>query len=211
MKNLIDLNKLKGKLKPEEIQAMMNGAQPRRAPMSIHWGAIHVSCAQEAFSYLDPYHRPDKILLGAKIYRRGERPFEITEKHIADGAIRCVSCGLLIKTEDEIRPAPEILTIKSLMRFLENLGGFYEGMRLYAQRHLRILEYLPLMGIPLENWEIMDNGLDQQLASLHKFVESFYSNCVGIGQCSEAKNPSEIVVARNLDGVEPPPGGNKAG
>lgn len=210
MKNLLDLNKLKDRLKADGM-AMGGPAGPqRKVQQTIHWSAVHVSCSQEAFSYYDPYHKPAKILLGAKIYRRGERPFEITEKHITDGSLRCVNCGLSITKEEDVKPAPEILTIKSMMRFLENLGGFYEGMNLYFQRHFRILEYLPMMGIALENWETVDGGLEQQIAGLHNFVEGFYSNCVGIGQCSEPKNPSEIVLARNLDGVEPPPGGNPA-
>jgi hypothetical protein len=213
MKNLLDLNKLKDRLKADGLAAGGPGGPggpPRRVQQSIHWSAIHVACGQEAFCYYDPYHRPDKTLVGAKVYRRGERAFEITEKFIEENALRCVHCGLIIKKEDEVKPAPEILTIKSMMRFLENLGGFHEGMNLYTQRHLRILEYLPLMGIALENWETVDNGLEQQIASLRKFIEGFYSNCVGIGQCSEPKNPSEIILARNLDGVEPPPGGNPA-
>lgn len=207
MKNLIDLNKLSEKLR--EGGGLPPRPQGKHVVKHCHWAAVHHSCAAEAFSYLDPYTKPSKIFLGAEVYYRGEKFFVITEEMIKNGGVRCTNCGLMITKEDDITPAPEIFTTKSLMRFLENTGVFLEANKFIVKSHVRVVEYLPLMGIPLDQWKEVQGSLEKQTDNLAGFAADFYNRCVAVGQCADAQSPSDILLARNLDGVGPPPGGDR--
>lgn len=176
--------------------------QPEKLP-ECRWTAVHKKCGEEAFGYaLDRSHEDFTPWIGAIIYKRGSRPFKLTEERLARG-LTCFSCKGKIKEEKEIAIAPEIFTVKSLLRFFEIYDDYYKSLTEHAENHVRILEYGAMLGITFEAWSRTQETHDQHVAHTKRIAEGFLNLCAFLGKCDrEPKKPSELVRANSLTDLQ---------
>jgi hypothetical protein len=184
-------------------QRMKARAQAKEAAEAeIRWIAIHKKtkngnpCGEEAFGYAIPKSHDDfKPWIGGIIYKRGHRPYEVTEERIKAG-ITCSACGTKITDEDQFAVAPEIFTVKSLLRFYEIFHSFAEAQMVLAEKHIRMLEYGAMLGMTYETWKAVQDTHDQHVKHLKATSESFHNLCAILGVCgSEPKEPSKLLRA----------------
>jgi hypothetical protein len=176
----------------------MAEAQSNRVP-ECRWTAVHKKCSQEAFGYaLAKSHEDFLPWIGAIIYKRGSRPYKLTDERLAQG-LTCYTCKAKIKTEDEITVAPEMFTVKSLIRFFEIYDEYVTALALYADKHIRILEYGAMLGINYDMWKGAQANHDAHVEHSQKVAEGFLNLCAILGECgSEPEKPSKLLRASGL-------------
>jgi len=162
--------------------------------VAMHSGGDH-KCDGEAFSYAT-FTRPEKTFIGAIIYHRGRRPFEITHEMVVkqNDGLRCEKCSEFIMAETDITPAPEIFKVKSLMRYLKIVSDWRNALEAVAAAHIRLLEYGHLLDITYEVWKEQQDVHDKHLKGLESQLGHLHNFCAGIGPC-EAR-PSQIVLGK---------------
>jgi hypothetical protein len=185
-------------------QRLREKAQAKaREEAEVRWMAVHVkkddgsrACGEEAFGYALPKTHPEfKPWIGSIIYKRGSRPYELTENRLKAG-LTCATCGAKIKNENQITVAPEIFTVKSLVRFLDIFNEFAEAQFELTKRHVKMLEYGAMLGITYEMWKEVQSTHDGHSAHLKTTAERFYNLCAVLGACgTEPQEPSKLIRA----------------
>jgi len=175
----------------------------QKSPDPQRWIAVHKECRHEAFGYAYPKDDPKfKPFIGATVYTRGNLPFEITDEMVNKVKLRCAHCKKAIRNFEDIAVAIEPFTVKSLMRFLENMAHWRASLFAEVQTHTRVLEYLHLLGATYDQWKKRQAFSEALLEDIDGFLGRLHEHCIGIGNCSEEPvKPSQIIAVKDTKGV----------